>query len=123
MKIYLLKKKETASFEKEVKDKEYLFDQWSYQIKRDDIESESNPSEDELTAVERKEKVMEAKPAKKKAKPVSKKKIKKPFEEDLTPFARLNASIDEKHNLLFEDDSKNLSKKLTTGPVIVRKKI
>ena len=70
---------------------------------------------------------MQAKPVKKKSKavqkPVSKKKIKKPFEEDLIPLTRLNRSIDEKHNLLFENDSKNLSKKSTTGPVIVRKKI
>ena len=66
---------------------------------------------------------MEAKPTKKKSKPLSKKKIKKTFEEDLTPVTRVNGSIDEKHNLLFENDSKNLSKKQATGPIIVRKKI
>ena len=37
MKIFLLRKKEIANFEKEVKEKEYLFEQWAYQMRRDDI--------------------------------------------------------------------------------------
>ena len=59
LKILLMKKKEVQNYEKEVREKEYLFEQWIHQMRKDDIESESNPSEDELTAVERIEKVME----------------------------------------------------------------
>ena len=46
-----MKKKEVLNYEKEVREKEYLFEQWIHQMRKDDIESESNPSEDELTAV------------------------------------------------------------------------
>ena len=59
LKILLMKKKEVQNYEKEVREKEYLFEQWIHQMRKDTIESESNPSEDELTAVERIEKVME----------------------------------------------------------------
>ena len=102
-----MKKKEVQNYEKEVREKEYLFEQWIHQMRKDDIESESNPSEDELTAVERIEKVMEQAKPKKKSKPKSKKKIKKTLQEDIAPITRLNASIEEKHNLLFQEDGKH----------------
>jgi len=33
----MLRRKELMAYEKEVKDKEYLFDQWAFQMRRDDI--------------------------------------------------------------------------------------
>lgn len=46
----MLDKKATAKIEAEVKDKNYLFEQWAMQNKEDDG-SESNPSEDELNPI------------------------------------------------------------------------
>lgn len=53
----LLEKETVKTFTEEVNEKTYLFEQWALQ-NRGDYGSESNPSEDELTFVERKEKVM-----------------------------------------------------------------
>jgi hypothetical protein len=49
--------------------------------------------------------------------------LKKTFEEDKSSFVRLNASIEDKKSLPFENNSRSISKKNHTGPVIFKKKI
>ena len=99
-----------------------MFDQWTYQMRKDDLESQSNPSEDELTPIERKEKVLESKASKKKTKFKGNKiniknKGKKTNDDSIININKLQTSSDEKDNLMFSETKRSI-----TGPVIMSRK-
>jgi hypothetical protein len=75
-------------FEREVREKEYMFEQWAIS-NREDMDSESNPSEDELSAMERKEKVLASRDRKKQK---HRHKLKKKKQKEREPSGQLKVA-------------------------------